>query len=135
MGLSNSDGYFSKKIILPTTNSVNRSALEHLSEFINKKLNYKKTIIFCCEEKEKLFNYKKYFEGTIKDEIIKIIYLNYYDLLNSTELSNFIFCNINIKNSFEFKNYIPKKSKIRKAENFLKDLNSLKADDFVAHVD
>ena len=29
----------------------------------------------------------------------------------------------------------PKKSKIRKAENFLKDLNSLKANDFVAHVD
>ena len=146
--LSNSNDYHSKKIILPISNSVNRSALEHLSEFINNQLNNRKTIIFCCEEKEKLFNYKKYFEGTIKDKKIKIIYLNYYDLLNSTELSNFIFCNINITNSFEFNNYIfvnesdyshknykPKKSKIRKAENFLKDLNSLKANDFVAHVD
>jgi len=100
------------------------------------------------QPEEKLFNYKKYFEETIKDKKINIIYLNYYDLLNSTELSNLIFCNINITNSFEFNNYIfvnesdyshknykPKKSKIRKAENFLKDLNSLKANDFVAHVD
>ena len=44
--LSNSDDYLSKKIILPTRNSVNRSALEHLSEFINKQLNIRKTIIF-----------------------------------------------------------------------------------------
>merc|ERR1711991_768020 len=119
-------------------------ALEHLSEFINNQLNNRKTIIFCCEKKEKLFNYKKYFEGTIKDKKIKIIYLNYYDLLNSTETRDLIFCNINITNSFEFNNYIfvnesdyshknykPKKLKIRKAENFLKDLNSLKANDFV----
>ena len=33
--LSNSNDYHSKKIILPISNSVNRSALEHLSEFIN----------------------------------------------------------------------------------------------------
>ena len=68
MQLNNSHDYHSKKIILPTSNSVNRSALEHLSEFINNQLNNRKTIIFCCEEKVKLFNYKKYFEGTIKDK-------------------------------------------------------------------
>ena len=68
MQLSNSHDYLSKKIILPTRNSLNRSSLEYLSEFINNQLNNRKTIIFCCEEKEKLFNYKKYFEGTIKDK-------------------------------------------------------------------
>ncbi len=65
--LSNSHDYLSKKIILPSSNSIDKSALEYLSEFINKQLNNRKTIIFCCEEKEKLFNYKKYFEGIIKD--------------------------------------------------------------------
>ena len=33
--LSNSNDYHSKKIILPISDSVNRSALEHLSEFLN----------------------------------------------------------------------------------------------------
>ena len=33
--LSKSNDYHSKKIILPISNSVNTSALEHLSEFIN----------------------------------------------------------------------------------------------------
>ena len=73
--------------------------------------------------------------------------MNYYDLLNSTELSNLIFCNINITNSFEFNNIslstkvitlikiINQKIKNSKGRKLLKDLNSLKANDFVAHVD
>ena len=138
----------SKRINLPKSNSLNKSALEYLLQFIVNELKKKKSLIFCSSDKEKLLNYKKYFESSLIDEKSNIIHDNYYNLLNSNIKNKLVFCDINIGNSFQFNDYVfinendysksnfkPKKPKIKKAENFLKDLNTLKTNDYVAHID
>ena len=138
----------SKRISLPFFDNIEQSKISKILDFIIKSYNEEKTIIFCSENKEKLYNYKRHFENVLKEKNIFGNYNSYYDLLNSNRLDKLIYCDFQISYSFIFLNYVfisendfikndfkKKKSNITKTENFLKDLNSLKIKDYVAHID